>query len=182
MKSLSQLWDLAEREAAKSGTAADAVFDKLGLTLQHPLENYGYYNTPINSSSFATTGGDGVHYSLLHIDGEVRENSPVVMTVPMMFEEGNLILGENLLEFLALGCRTGYFNLENLIYQQEETIRLLDAGVREGSAAAWEYKEPLLTSLIEEFDLKPWPEHERRLGQLQEKYAGLILLPPEEID
>ncbi len=44
--------------------------------------NFGYWCTPSNSITFATTGGDGVHYGLLDIGSGFNDESPVVMTVP----------------------------------------------------------------------------------------------------
>jgi len=121
METLERLWAMADREAERTGPLFD--LGCIGLHLQRPLSNAGYNFTPTNSSTFAGTGGDGVHFGLLHINGEVSDDSPVVMTVPMMFEEANVVLGENLLEFLRLGCQVGYFDLEQLVYDKQEAIR-----------------------------------------------------------
>ena len=48
------------------------------------LTRWGYWCTPTNAWTFATTGGNGVHYSVVETDGSVSERSPVVMTVPML--------------------------------------------------------------------------------------------------
>jgi hypothetical protein len=65
-----------------------------------------YDATPADSVMFASTGGDGVHFSALDSDGAV------VMTVPMAFDSPNHVLGKDIPEFLALGRRTGYFHLD----------------------------------------------------------------------
>lgn len=44
------------------------------------------------------------------------------MTVPCLWNEGNLIVGEDMQDFLGLGCQTGYFCLEQLLYQRRATI------------------------------------------------------------
>ena len=81
----------------------DLYFDYSGL-IPVKDETFRYSSSPINTEVFANTGGDGVHYSILEISEKVQ---PVVMTVPMNFgpsmKSYNLILGENLNEFLSLG-------------------------------------------------------------------------------
>lgn len=83
-----------------------------------------YDCTPLNTRLFATTGGDGVHFSLLVLSASVQ---PVIMTVPMNFgqtmESYNCILAENLEEFLSLGYFKGWFPLEQLFYDRDRIIR-----------------------------------------------------------
>lgn len=100
----------------------DFYFGHAGL-LPNNNDRFGYECTPLNTTIFAHTGGDGVHYSLLELSETIQ---PVVMTVPMNFGDDatayNLILGENLYEFLSLGFYNGWFHLENLCYQKEWII------------------------------------------------------------
>lgn len=83
-----------------------------------------YDCTPLNTRLFATTGGDGVHFSLLELSASVQ---PVIMTVPMNFwqtmESCNCILAENLEEFLSLGYFKGWFSLEQLFYDRDRIIK-----------------------------------------------------------
>jgi hypothetical protein len=86
-------------------------------------ENFRYDSSPINTEVFATTGGDGVHYSILDISENIQ---PVVMTIPMNFGDSmndyNLIIGENLNEFLSIGFYNGWFSIEQLCYDNDWAI------------------------------------------------------------
>ena len=100
------------------------LFDYAGMI---PVgdESYIYDCTPINTKVFATTGGDGVHYSILEISEEIQ---PIIMTVPMNFSDSinhyNKIIGENLNEFLSLGYYNGWFPLEELCYKKGRAIEI----------------------------------------------------------
>jgi hypothetical protein len=201
METLLKFWDVAEREAQKGSSTFDSVFGDIGLYLQRPLSNLGYNSTPINTSTFATTGGDGVHYGLLHLNGEVRDNSPIVMTIPMMFEKGNLIVGGNLSDFLCLGCQVGYFDLEQMVYDEKEAVRnighpqtwaeeiktWIDENEAYGFDAAARsigrfveivrQRRELLDVLTSEFSLKPWPQVQARLDELNTTYLPTLKLP-----
>jgi hypothetical protein len=85
----------------------------VGLCLENPTRArvWDYASTPVDSTTFGSTGGDGVHFSVLHT-GRGNGYAPVVMTVPMAFDAPNHIVGGILREFLGLGCRTGYRCLE----------------------------------------------------------------------
>jgi hypothetical protein len=94
-----------------------AYFDYAGI---RPVDDsFRYTPTPTNAKVFASTGGDGVHYSLIEISDRIQ---PVVMTVPASFGDTiadyNIILGENLNEFLSLGYYNGWFPLEQLCYDK----------------------------------------------------------------
>ena len=91
---------------------------ELGLIIHRHLDRLSYESTPSNVWTFASTGGDGVHFSLLDLGEGPTESSPVVMTVPMAFgdREPNWVLGESLRDFLALGRGIGYFSLDQLAY------------------------------------------------------------------
>ncbi|MFN8473463.1 MAG: hypothetical protein U0822_14835 [Anaerolineae bacterium] len=175
---LDRLWQLACKVGDKSGVEPELVFQPIGLLLHHPLTARDYTSTPLNSSTFASTGGDGVHYGLLHTIGDVSDASPVVMTVPMAFERPNLIVGDSLLEFLCLGCQVGYAYLEHLAYNRHEATDWI------GNAQNWFNEkhygpldlraQSLLEILVREFDLKPWPEVGRRVDELQERFLLLL--------
>jgi hypothetical protein len=82
--------------------------------------DYRYDSTPINSVTFAATGGDGVHFGLLAMDNEMHGRQPIVMTVPMVSK--NIILADTLDEFFGLGFYNGWFGLEQLVYDFNRTI------------------------------------------------------------
>lgn len=127
---------------------------------------------------------------MLFVNDAVTDESPVVMTVPMM---ENVILGANLYEFLCLGCETGYFNLENLVYpwrtelifrmthpqEWRELAEKEDPGYFE-NPNSFAHEQELLGLLINEFDLKPWVNVEARLAELQVQYMPLLQLRDEE--
>lgn len=147
------LWDLAATVDRDPATAFEAV----GLILQPPdqLCHGGYDATPAGALTFAGTGGDGVHFSAVGVAG----GTIVVMTVPMMFDVPNVVVGRDLEDFLALGCRYGYFGLEGLAYRLEATA---DEIVRaDAPAPAAE-----LALLTEHFALQPWPNVLGHLAEL----------------
>jgi hypothetical protein len=184
-ETLDRLWHLAEREAQNSVEGPEHIFDPIGLILRRTPKNFGYWATPVNSVSFATTGGNGVHYGLLTADGGISDDSPVVMTVPMMFDKPNIIVGRSLLEFLCLGCSTGYFVLEQLAYDKVDTMeliqhprRLFEDSYGKGFSThkSFQREKHLLEALIKDFDLRPWDRLEEQLDELQERYLPLLKL------
>ena len=92
-RSLEHLWQLGQEQAMRTGCAPEDVFGAIGLFFVDPAEYKVFFPTPDNAMVFARTGGDGIHYSLLHVDGKVRDNSPVVMTVPFYAYVPNVVVG-----------------------------------------------------------------------------------------
>lgn len=85
------------------------------------------------------------------------------------------IVGENLFGFLCLGVRRGYFALEQLAYNLEETLEAY-------TNPAWEptskhHDQQLLDFLAERLQLKPW-DSAQRFHDLQERYGGMLEYPP----
>src|SRR5262245_63700807 len=113
-----RLWRLA----ASTGDEPEYAFERIGLLLEDPEApgDWDYDATPVGAVPFAWTGGDGVHFSVL------ADGSAVVMTVPKSLGDTNHVLAESLTEFLALGCRTGYFSLERLAYDWGRHDQLAD--------------------------------------------------------
>ena len=138
-----------------------SVFESIGLFLEDPLEpgRWDYDCTPVGATTFASTGGDGVHFSAL-------AGGVIVMTVPMQWADPNHVLGESLGEFLALGCRTGYFGLEQLAYQRAKTIEVLQQSSPPGDS--------LLDGIIATFSLRPWPDVAGRLAELATTHAEKV--------
>jgi hypothetical protein len=166
--------DLANRLAAQNQGDAGSVFDPIGLLLPDPGETWSAYDvTPVNSITFAHTGGDGVHYGFLH--DESGRRTAVVMTVPMAFDEPNYIVGTSLRDFLSLGCRTGYFSIEQLAYDYAGTSSFL----QEDSTDLDVDNAALLTELTRVFDLKPWPAVAERLSKLDAQLRRSIRLEPD---
>ncbi|WP_444884125.1 hypothetical protein [Microbulbifer sp. PSTR4-B] len=118
-----------------------------GLQLTDGLVEGWYECSPVNCVAFATTGGDGVHFSVFK--ELALEESPIVMTVPMNFGEENLVIARSMQDFLRLGSRYGFFELEQLSYNFESTAQ----GIQEASSREAESKA--LLALSKEFELAP---------------------------
>jgi len=77
-----------------------------GLFLEFVEEPGGYMCTPLDSYTFARTGGDGEHFALLTDFGlyEDLDNAPVISVCPMNFDASlNVrIVARNVCEFLWL--------------------------------------------------------------------------------
>lgn len=155
----------------------------LGLRLDEDLDASRYEHiTPLNCRTFASTGGDGVHFSFLVQDGVINSGSPVVLTVPSM---GNLIVGETLFEFLCLGCRQGYGGMDGFAYNLEESLPAYLGSDRRSDGAdnstEWpefeEHQRQLLDHLTTRLDLIPWT-NPARFHELQADYAAELRMPP----
>jgi hypothetical protein len=119
MISLQDFLKIGDRVKEKWGRQFYKYVDFCGL--EPVTKSYSpYESTPKNSVTFATTGGDGVHFGVLTDDKELNGRQPIVMTVPMVSK--NVILADTLDEFLGLGFHNGWFPLEQLVYSFDETI------------------------------------------------------------
>ena len=127
-----------------------------------PEDDFGYFNTPANSLTFLTMGVDGVHTALLKIDGEVRENSPVVYVTPSDDAEWT-ILAPTFLDFLADGCDASTTQIS----------RLLDDVGTDPTAA--------MQFLIDTFDGGRLLD-EHRVAMLNEQYLGFVETKAEYIE
>jgi len=178
---LARLWSLTEQPLPEADEAYNSYFDSIGLLLPWPLQPGGYeWCAPSNVLRFAETGGDGVYFGLLLLDGELSEDSPVVMTVPMAMEgSNNFIVGENLRDFLALGSRRGYFFLEQLAYKPDWLLNEL-ADTEFGKNVTAEDRL-LLAAISDAFDLVPWGGRvDSRLKWLKDEFFPLLRLPPAQ--
>lgn len=163
----------------------DPGVGSLGLILNKKLDDYRYeLCTPTNCKTFAATGGDGVHYSLLVADGRINEQSPVVITNPGGGDSRSWIVGENLFDFLCLGYYRGYFALEQLAYYPDLTLEVY-TNPNWKPSESWhdsvgyvvaEEKQPVLDLLISRFSLRPWTSVEH-FHDLQKEYGALLKLP-----
>ncbi|SNT51326.1 hypothetical protein SAMN05421812_1085 [Asanoa hainanensis] len=161
-----RLWRLAER----LGGDPETVFAPVGLFLGDPTlaRAWGYDCTPAHATTFAATGVNGVHFSLVDCEGV----APVVMTVPMAFDQPNHILAGDIREFLALGRNAGYFGLESLAYawdRQDMINRLERGGPPDDPTEA-----ALLGHLAAEFALEPGQHIARRMAQLETMYGARV--------
>lgn len=169
----------------------DPGMGQLGLLLRSTLRWGGYWCTPENSLEFASTGGDGVHFSLVQINGSVTEESPVVMTVPANSggaEHANAIVGSSLMNFLRFGLIRGYFAMEQLVYQRDLTLQAY-------SSADWQptendhfsvgfgvddRKRKVLQLVADELKTTPLTYTPQEFNALQEQHMPLLRFKPIE--
>ncbi len=186
--SLKPLWKVAERAIPLvEREKPDYALEWIGLGLRN-LTNAGYYCTPINSSTFASTGGDGVHFGLVHVNGKPSELSPIVMTVPLGITE-NVIVGSNLIDFLRVGCASGYANLEELAYVSEHYFAGQWVDYRKNydrHRGSWvttdDEDQDLLELIRQEFGLVPHEDLRGHLDRLKAEFMPLIQLPDKDRD
>jgi len=149
---------------------ADAGVGSVGLILNSTLENGGYWCSPRNALTFARTGGDGDHYSLLIKDGIIDESSPVVLTWPS--EGTQTIVGESLHDFLCFGMHGGYFQV---LSAHTDTPTVESNGLLFHPHVE-EYQQQVIALLASELKLKPWPQANRvsRYKSLQQRFRSLV--------
>jgi len=161
--------------------------DKLGLILDKTLDSSRYdWCTPANSRTFACTGGAGSHFSFLLQDGVVRGTSPILISIPEALAGISYIVGEDLFDFLCLGCFRGFFALEELGYHLELTLEAYtnpewqpanNSHVSVGFVPSAQDRR-ILEFLRQEFGLRPWRDPQR-FHNLQKRFADLLEYPPE---
>ena len=132
-----------------------------------------YDATPAGAQVIASTGGDGVHFSFLPNEFSEPDDWPVIMTVPMQFDRPNMVVGSGLREFLALGLYAGFFVLEQLVYDEDEMLELLERNRTPENATG--LMAATLEAIAETFSIQPWDDHRQRLAWLQSN----ISLPVE---
>lgn len=174
---LNQLHEIATRAAAKFDSWPGGVF--YCLELLETLENDGFFPTPVNSSTFARTGGDGVHFSLVHINGIADDDSPVVMISPFG-THFNVIVGSNLTEFLQLGCMGTFCQLEACGLGLDRYLLRIAAiqqgnyQVLGGDVEDTRQEVERLEFLRKELSLDPIPNIEQHLRSLKEQFYPLL--------
>lgn len=171
------LWNLAVELApttdfgTRFGPASTFDCSTVGLILRRDEGRLAYDSTPLNADSFAETGGDGVHFSVLSVNGCSPDASPIVMTVPMA-TECNFVVGADFVDFLSLGCRFGYFALEQLAYDRDQTIDCIQSGKHALAESA--ESDSLLAALRTRFNLRPWSDVGGRLTALHGMYMNRV--------
>jgi hypothetical protein len=186
LRRLHEIGDLIE---AKFPADFDRGMGQLGLLLSRQLGNSGYWCTPINSLEFGGTGGDGVHFSLIPIDGAVTEESPVVMTVPQKFgepEDANAIVGSSLINFVRFGLIRGYFAMEQLVYQRDLTLKVYSSPEWEPTEEAHysvgfgvdESRKQIMQLVAKELNVIPLSYTIQEFEKLQEQYMPILRFKP----
>jgi len=171
-----ELQERASNEIEKYGLG------EVGLRIEDELDGSRYsFCTPLNCRTFASTGGDGVHFSFLIQNDRIDDLSPVAMTQPANCGECT-ILGEHLYDFLCLGMWTGWFVLE-YIPQNLESCICAERPSISGDPGTRDYEREkatraMLDFVIDRLGLKPWASAVH-YDELQYKYAHLLQRPPD---
>lgn len=171
---LQALYDAAAAIAPRFNLSAEAVLDYCGLLLEIPsVRDYIDWSTPRNVLTFATTGGDSVHYSYL-VDERLPEGvCPIVMTLPCA-DAQSFVIAENFQEFFDYGYYVGWFSLEQLYYEEEEGA----AYFRQASPTFGDIGTEQLPLLRKALNMKPVPPTLARFAELHDKYHALLDIPP----
>ncbi len=140
----------------------------IGLFLHDPPKNAGYqHKTPSNSVTFASIGVDGIHFGSVTDGPNVDPKCPVVVTVPMEFDDPNYIVGESLHDFLCLGCRHGYASLANLHLNLDESLDYFTVAPDDW----FDDRAPgILDLLANELALNPWCDVHAHFHELQSRF------------
>lgn len=142
-----------------------------GLEPIRPMKNEGYFCTPKNSLTFASTGGDGVHFGMVEGLNLTGVLGPIVMTVPMT-DNNNIIVAEDLEEFFSIGYYVGWFGLEQLAYDLEGTIEYFAKPDDDLSK-----EELLFLELIrDKLNISYKPLTKTRLYELKENYFDKLII------
>ena len=175
---LQALYDAAATIGPQFNLSAEAVFDYSGLILEiPPVRNWIDWCTPRNVLTFATTGGDSVHYSYLVDERLPAGVCPIVMTLPCA-SELSLVIAESFQEFFDYGYYVGWFSLEQLYYEEEEG----EAYFRQASPTFGDIGTEQLPLLRKALNMKPVPPTLARFAELQQKYGALLDIPPMPTD
>ena len=158
-----------------------ASLGEIGLILDKQLDDSRYKHcTPLNCRTFANTGGDGAHFSLLVQDDAITETSPVVVTAPEASGMPSIVIAASLFDFLCLGSEKGYFGLGHVSHNCNNT--LTEYVGPEGALPASEYLlEPYHYEIRDYFcrrlGLRPWVNIEPFI-ELQSLFAPRLQYPP----
>jgi hypothetical protein len=89
----------------------------------------------------------------------------------MAFDDPNYIVGENLFDFLCLGCRNGYAELGYLHLDQTETLERYANAPND----FFDDRSPGILALLEnEFALSPWADVPKRFADLQSRFKQTL--------
>lgn len=158
-----------------------ATLDCVGLILNEKLDDSRYdHCTPLNCRTFAHTGGDGAHFSLLVVDGAITEHSPIIATAPDCYENPSVVVAESLRQFLCVGCEKGYFSLGYTLHGTDSMIQEYFGPVGELPVAEYlidDFQIQVLAYLKNRLKLEPYKDW-RKIQQLQGELGPSLRHPP----
>lgn len=188
------LWKLNQR--IKRRFPAEYPFrngvDALGVMFLRPLalrrgKPGGYFCSPVNTVSFADTGGDGSHFSFLVRDLRIDSDSPIVLTAPANSCDEIRILARNFQLFLRLGLRRGFFAMEQFAYDPKQALHVYgtpDWQPTESSHFSVGYvpnerEERVLSFVAKELNLKPYCYTPTAFANLQRRWMPSLQAPAD---
>jgi hypothetical protein len=174
--SLQAIYDAAAKVGRDLQRSPEAVFDPCGLILQIPPIATFSWCTPDVAMTFASTGGDSVHYSYLNVPGADAKIIPIVMTLPAN-DEHNFVVAEGFEEFLGLGFHVGWFALEQVVYEPEAAV----AYFRQHDPDEPPYKTIRMKAIRQELKIHHVPLDIERLAGLTKKYSSYLVVPDEPL-
>ncbi|MDH5415417.1 MAG: hypothetical protein OEW87_14870 [Flavobacteriaceae bacterium] len=169
MISIEDFWEIDNLIKSKWGNNAYKFVNYCGLEPIRPMKQYGYDCTPKNSLTFATTGGNGVHFGLVNELNEKGIKGPIVMTVPMV-PNANVIVAEDLDEFFSLGYHVGWFALEQIVYDLADAIDYFS----KPNDSLTEEEIRFLELVKKELSIKHIPLSKERLKELEKQYFSQL--------
>lgn len=169
---LQQLYEAATRIGARSEGSSKDILEPCGLFLEQPPLESNYWCTPRMAKTFASTGGDGVHYSYLYTSDAHCDEVLIVMTMPMN-DQLNYVVAESFDEFLGLGFHVGWFALEQIAYDPEWALQYFGSEDPEAS----EDTNTRLSALRTELGIRYLPLNIKRIEALTERYAVHLNVP-----
>lgn len=161
-----------------------ATLWEVGLGLDERLDDGRYgHCTPLNCRTFAGTGGDGHHFSLLVQDGQIDANSPVVATAPDNFGDPSRVIALSLYDFLCMGCLKGYDSLGHIFLRPEEEwseYLLANDSQQVDEHIFNDCQREILGYMRERLKLTPWTDC-AAVNEARKKYQALLQHPPDAI-
>ncbi|MEW9673904.1 hypothetical protein [Ammoniphilus sp. 3BR4] len=117
LKSIEKLIQL-EKELKQQGLSLDR---NLSLIIEN--QTFRYETTPYDVITFASTGGDGIHFGFLTDFGTVKnlEETYIVCVSPMRYPQHIKVVARNIREFIAVVCTLkSAMVIENFTFFTEE--------------------------------------------------------------
>lgn len=167
---LGQVRQFLEAAVVEFGVRTGEVEWQFGISILPTCERWRYWATPLNSVTFATTGGDGVHFGTVPVEGK----HIVVMTAPAEVR-ANVVVGESLKEFLRLGY---YRPLDWLGALPEQWDEIATEYCRPEPRTA--FGQQFLERLRATFELTPVADLRTHLEELQGRYLRHVEVAPFE--
>ena len=174
MITIEDFWRIDDLIKAKWGRKFYQYIDYCGLEPVRPLVHDGYFCTPKNTLTFATTGGNGVHFGIITDTNSNETSGPIVMTVPMA-DTKNVVVAEDLNEFFSLGYYVGWFALEEIVYDLDETVDYFSKPDKEIT----QEKNAFLEIIRKEFTVHHIPLSKVRLDELEKTYLSILEIDNE---